>query len=352
MCGNITMNPMQFSSDKILNHLHTVTEWLAGDNPFPITVELDLTNKCNHNCPGCIGGRNSSCAELSPQDITNVIAELADLGCKGLIFTGGGEPLCSSHLVEAISDASYLGMDVGLITNGSILHITNCETLLDRCTWIRISLDAGSSSIHQITHGTVDFQQVVANIAALVSLKNSIESTCTIGVGYLTGKGTNDPKDMMDFVVWAVSLGADYAQFRPFLKSNDAEDFSDFTPINFAPYIAKGNSKTEILCSKHKYNSMDCGDTARAYDKCYGHQFATVISATGDMYLCCHGRGIKSMALGNIRENSISDIWRSERRRHVIDSIVLKDCPLLCRANTFNTILWSIKNEKKHVNFL
>ncbi len=345
------MNPKQFSSDKILNHLYTVTEWLAGDNPFPITVELDLTNKCNHNCPGCIGGRCGRDEELSLGDISSVIAQLATLGCKGLIFTGGGEPLCSPYLLRAMKQASST-MDVGLITNGSLLHMSSCETLLDRCTWIRISLDAGSSEMHRRTHGTVDFAQVIANIAMLVSLKKIIGSTCTIGLGYLTGKGTNDPQDMMDFVDGAVSLGVDYAQFRPFLSTNNTEDFSDFTPIDFAPYIAKGNNKTEILCSKHKYDSMSNKDTTRAYDKCYGQQFATVISATGDMYLCCHGRGIESMVIGNIRDNSISDIWYSEKRRRVVDSIVLDKCPLLCRADTFNTILWSIKSEKKHVNFL
>ena len=344
------MNPKQFSSDKILNHLDEVTQWLDGKNPPPITVELDLTNKCNHSCPGCKGSRSNE--SLSLKDTLRVIEELADMGCKGLIFTGGGEPLVSPHLVRSTGYERHSSMDVGLITNGSLLNIVDCEALLDYCTWIRISLDAGSEKMHQRTHGSNDFAQVVANIALLVSLKSNIKSTCTIGVGYLTGKGTNNPRDMMDFVELAISLGVDYAQFRPFLKSHTTEDFSDFTPIDFSPYTKKSNSRTNILCSKHKYDSMDCGDTKRSYDKCYGHQFATVISATGDMYLCCHGRGISSMVIGNVKDDTIVDIWNSEKRKKAIESIVLDDCPLLCRADTFNTILYNIKTEKKHVNFL
>ncbi len=43
----------QFSSDKILKHLDRVNAWLKGENPYPITVEMDVTNICNHRCPEC-----------------------------------------------------------------------------------------------------------------------------------------------------------------------------------------------------------------------------------------------------------------------------------------------------------
>ena len=41
----------QFSSDKILKHIDRVNAWLKRENPRPITVELDMTNVCNHRCP-------------------------------------------------------------------------------------------------------------------------------------------------------------------------------------------------------------------------------------------------------------------------------------------------------------
>lgn len=346
------MNPKQFGSDKILNHLNEVSEWYRGGNPFPITMELDLTNKCNHHCPGCVGGRHNN-EELSEKEAATIIYELDALGCKGLIFTGGGEPLCSPHVIKAVEYAGRSGMDVGFITNGSLLHKIDCKTLLDCCTWIRISLDAGSYTMHKKVHGTNDFAEVVKNIGNLTSLKDKIESSCTVGTGYLTGKGTDDPEDMMDFVCLSIELQVDYAQFRPFLRPDDKLDFSDFKRIDFTPYFKKETEKTKILYSKHKYDSMKNGEVKRVYDKCYGQQFASVISAAGDMVVCCHGRGGNpSMYLGNIKKQTIKEIWGSVKRQKIVESIQIEKCPLLCRADTFNTILWNIKQKKEHINFL
>lgn len=345
------MNPKQFSSDKILNHLDEVNKWYKGGNPFPITMEIDLTNKCNHDCPGCCGGRTSN-ESLSQEVIHKIISELAYLGCKGLIFTGGGEPLCSSHAIEAAKLAKLHKMDVGFITNGGLLHEVNCVELLDCCTWIRISLDAGSPQMHKKVHGTNDFAKIVENIKNLTATKDKTGSACTIGVGYLTGKGTDAPEDMMDFVNLSIEMQVDYAQFRPFLKPVGKIDFSDFKPIDFTPYFNKENEKTKILCSKHKYDSMKNGEIKRVYDKCYGQQFASVITAEGDMVVCCHGRGIPSMCLGNVKKQSIKEVWDSAKRQRTVESIQIEKCPLLCRADTFNTILWNIKQKKEHINFL
>ena len=36
-------------------HPKTMREWMeTGDTSAPVTVKIDLTNVCNHNCPGCI----------------------------------------------------------------------------------------------------------------------------------------------------------------------------------------------------------------------------------------------------------------------------------------------------------
>ena len=42
-------------SNKVLNHPKRYQEWYNnGDTIGPVTVKIDLTNVCNHDCPGCI----------------------------------------------------------------------------------------------------------------------------------------------------------------------------------------------------------------------------------------------------------------------------------------------------------
>lgn len=90
----------------------------------------------------------------------------------------------------------------------------------------------------------------------------------------------------------------------------------------------------------------------RNYGRCYGHQFATVISADGKMYLCCHLRGYEKYCIGDLTKDSFMDIWNFQRRQDVAEDIDFKDCIPLCRDNTFNQILWNIKQPREHENFL
>jgi hypothetical protein len=40
----------------------------------------------------------------------------------------------------------------------------------------------------------------------------------------------------------------------------------------------------------------------------------------------------------------MSEVWGSEERRRVAESVDFKDCPPLCRADSFNGILWELEN--------
>ena len=41
---------------KILCHLNKVEKYFKNQNPYPITIEVDPSNTCNHSCPFCISG--------------------------------------------------------------------------------------------------------------------------------------------------------------------------------------------------------------------------------------------------------------------------------------------------------
>jgi MoaA/NifB/PqqE/SkfB family radical SAM enzyme len=332
-----------FSADKILKHLDRVLPWLKGKNVPPITIELDLTNRCNHRCPGCIGGRTGH------QDLKNplkIINQIASFGVKAVTFTGGGEPLLHPQVCEAVEYAQRQGLDVGFITNGSLLNEENASVLVKNCVWVRVSLDASNSREFQSTHGLGGdaFQKVVKNIGLLAKTKKKFQAKCTVGVGYLTNKKML--KGMLPAARLCRKLGVDYIQFRPF--------HWDFTDISKELKKCKKQETKDfsVLYSKHKYDSMKDPHLGRSYQVCYGHQFAAVICADGNMTVCCHTRGNKKFILGNLYKSSLKAIWNSKKRQRAIANIDLKKCVPLCRCNTFNQVLWNLKQPTEHVNFL
>lgn len=349
-------NVRQFSSDKILKHLDRVNEWLKGGNPYPITVELDMTNRCNHRCPQCVVNyfRVADNSSLSSGLARNIILQLAKNKIRGLIFTGGGEPLCNPHTLKTIELAKARGLDLGFITNGSLLNEESAKIILKNCTWLRVSLDAASPEVFRITHGLGgnQFSKVVDKIGLLVRTKKMLKSNCIIGTGFLTCDST--VSDMVKATLLTKKLGVDYLQFRPMQIHNGGKFEYHWTEVQneIAECLRYSGKGFQVLYSKHKYEMAHDSKFGRNYDKCYGQQFATVIAATAKMYICCHTRGYEKYCIGDLRKKTFKEIWGSKRRQSVIERIDFRDCIPLCRDNTFNQILWNIKQPREHVNFL
>jgi MoaA/NifB/PqqE/SkfB family radical SAM enzyme len=350
------INVRQFSSDKILKHFDRVNAWLKGENPAPITVELDMTNLCNHRCPECSGWyfQNRNSDSLSFNLATDIIRQLAKAEVRGLIFTGGGEPLCHPNIKEVVQLAYNSGLDTGFITNGSLINEEIARILLDCCTWLRVSLDAASAETFERTHGMDGnaFKKVVDNIALLTKMKSKLKSKTTIGVGYLTCDYAKN--EMYDMATLCKKLGVDYLQFRPLQIHNNGKFEYHRSDIKKEIFrcLKQSNTNYKVLYSKHKYDMMKEKNYGRNYHKCYGQQFATVIAADAHVYVCCHMRGYDKYCLGDLEKNTFEEIWDSLKRKKVIENIDFHDCVPLCRDNTFNQILWNIKQPREHVNFL
>jgi MoaA/NifB/PqqE/SkfB family radical SAM enzyme len=346
----------QFSSDKILKHVDRVNAWLKGENPAPITIELDMTNVCNHRCPECSGWYfQNRDPESLPIDLAcDIIRQLSKAQVRGIIFTGGGEPLCHPQIKEAVKLAYDLGLDVGFITNGSLITEEIARVLLEYCKWVRISLDAACAKTFEKIHGMngKTFNKIGNNILLLAQMKNELKSKTTIGIGYLTSAYTEG--EMLDMARLCKYLGVDYLQFRPMQVHNGGkfEYHRNDVRKEILRCLKQSNGKYKVLYSKHKYDMMKDKKYGQNYEKCYGHQFASVIAADAKMYLCCHMRGHKKYCIGDLRKNTFEEIWNSEQRKEVVENIDFSDCVPLCRDNTFNQILWNIKQPREHVNFL
>lgn len=339
------MNP--FAQGKVLHHPDRLADWAHSGDCWPVTVELDMTNACTDKCPCCAGGRERKSANMDIEAAKRALDELSQVGARAVIFTGGGEPLCHKDTPEAILYARDLAFDIGLITNGVLLDAKVMRDALNACIWVRVSLDANDAAMYRTTHGTENFDRVVRNIGEL----SQLDGLTDVGVGYLVDSRTLD--GMVEATALCRDLGVDYLQFRPFHHAA------------FEPELARkvwtmfGNCKDyerdgfSVVWSEAKFNAMLEGTANRPYTKCYGHSMAAVIGADGNVYLCCHMRGNEKYVLGNIYEDSFPSIWTSERRAKAIDGIDFDDCPLLCRCDSMNRTLWSMKhNPPKHVNFL
>src|SRR5688572_12709202 len=159
-------------SQKVFLHTERLAAWLRDGRSFPVTVELDATNVCNHACSFCCWSvlHDRRRDTMSWDFMAKVLDDIASVGVKAVIWTGGGEPLVNQHTPAGMERARAAGMRNALFTNGALLGEAVARRLVESCDWIRFSLAAGTPSEYQRIQGVDDFDLVRRNVAMVVDL--------------------------------------------------------------------------------------------------------------------------------------------------------------------------------------
>jgi len=75
---------------------------------------------------------------MTASQIYDIMVDAKACGCEAVSISGGGEPLLHPKINQIISDINSLHIDLGLVTNGTVMENLSTESL-DKITWIRIS---------------------------------------------------------------------------------------------------------------------------------------------------------------------------------------------------------------------
>jgi len=129
----------------------------------PIHVQWVPTNRCNLRCEFCSCSARDRSLEMSLDQAIEVIDHLAELGCLAATITGGGEPLMQSGFPTMVKHFRHRGVEVGLVTNGTLLHVQD-PSILKLLTWCRVSCGdereftpVQAERLSRVTHLPVDW---------------------------------------------------------------------------------------------------------------------------------------------------------------------------------------------------
>ncbi|MBU1076184.1 MAG: radical SAM protein [Spirochaetes bacterium] len=283
------------------------------DTSYPVSVELSLTNRCNLNCGWCsdAGIRKKAMVDLDFKVLKQLIDDLKENGCKGVVIEGGGEPTLYEKFNDVVQYIHDQGMSIGLFTNGVLLPY---KDIIDHFSWIRISLDACSKDNYKKLKGIDKFNQVLEN-AHIIADHNAV-----CGIGYVV---TRDNIDNLDSLVMTLrSLDVNYIQFRPVI------DHPELSVKDDLEYLLKySNEKFSVLTDAMNENRIK----GNANCPCIAHSLNSVITADGDVYLC--GRlniHPNWKPIGNLYKNTFKEIWLGKERKEQILKVI---DPEFCKAN-------------------
>jgi len=315
---------------------------ITFDTTYPISIELSLTNQCNHRCLWCSDAdmRRRLGGELTEEELFPVLEELKTGGTRGVVIEGGGEPTLHSGFLAVLRRIKELGLAAGLISNG--YHIPYAEAV-DDFEWVRISLDAAGRSQYRDLKGVDGFDQVISNLMTIAANKRQ----AILGVGYVLTNRNDDPAQLEQLVRFLRKIGVNYFHLRPVV---DHPELTSQADLDFLKKYETRSFSVNISALTDNRETGNCGLP------CLAHSLTTVITADGGVYLC--GRlNIHEYwePLGNIHQQSFHDIWTGEKRRVQVRLVsepgfCKTHCPQ-CRMTKYNRLISEVDRIKTR-NFI
>jgi radical SAM protein with 4Fe4S-binding SPASM domain len=233
-----------------------------------------------------------------------------------------------------------LGLAVGLITNGFLLNYLDEASHFE---WVRVSLDAAGREQYRELKGVDGFDRVINNLMALAAAKGD----AALGVGYVLTNRNDDLVRLEQLTLFLRKIGVDYIHFRPVV---DHPELYSETRLDF---LKKYETKNFSINIAPMNDNRDMGNRGLP---CLAHSLSTVIAADGSVFLCGRLNRFDAWApIGNVCQESFTDVWNSDERRRQVHMVsnadfCLAHCPQ-CRMTKYNRLLNDVQRVKTR-NFI
>lgn len=347
-----------FNSDKLLAQVYRWRKIKRGRPiPQPALVTVDPINICNQKCVWCNAGH---ILEKNNRRLSrDTLLKLADFftewkghpdweaGVEAVCVAGGGEPLLNKHVGEFIDRCVENGIEVGVVTHGGL--IDRFIEPLSRCTWVGVSVDAGTPETFLKLKKKDNFDKIISNIEQLVTYSNNNNTLLSkphqgYGVSYKYLLHTENVAEISMSAEIAKRIGCKNFHIRPvgnpwfeIMKGESKVEFSDETISMFNEQISASRKLEDesfgVFGVTHKFDHKL--DRNNHFKSCHAIFMTAVFmpSSVGaesyDFGLCCDRRGDDRLLLGEslISVEEAAKTWGSDRHWSIYDQIKLEECP-------------------------
>lgn len=349
---------IRIDSHKLIYHPQAVSSWLAGENIYPIEIEISPSGTCNHRCIFCavdyVGYKPNF---LDKNTMLRDITCMSKKGLKSVICSGEGEPFLNPEMPDLANCIKACGVDVAVSTNGALFTKEKVEECLAAFTWVRYSIASmEKESYNKIQRGKVDdLERVKVNLAEAVKVKKDKALKTTLGVQCLLLPGNK--KYVLAMAKELRELGVDYFTIKPYSQHLHSENtfYVDYEEMLELEKELQTFASEEFAIY-FRANAMKKMHHEKCYKQCYGLPFMTHIDSAGNVWPCVAHIGTEEFCYGNIYQQTFEEIWEGDKRKEVLKKLNALDinevCREACRLDEINIYLNELKNPGEHVNFI
>lgn len=370
---------VELSPYKWVAHSDKLMILAQGGDVFPVTVELDLVDFCNHKCWWCVDPVHNDHVMERPV-VSRLLGELKRLGVEGIVYKGGGEPTLHESFADVISETKSKGFELGVVTNGSRL-VGLYQAIVENASYLRVSIDGPTAKSHHTIHGSNDFDRILRGVDLAVKFRKAREQRHPIiGISFAMDY------PMLEVIPRAAELGdrlgVDYILLRPpfyeevgrqsrmtteqkrmLLDAFERErrfyngDMKIFIDYWISDADVKEIHTRDESPRRGKYIQRGKNGIEHITGRCLASPMLAVVAADKRVYPCCNLRAIPEWSIGVIdyeNGNTFESIWHSERRKVVMKRIHNIECIKYCThpMSRYNEVIEYLRGPQFHKGFV
>ena len=278
---------------------------------FPVTLMIELVNRCNLSCIMCYTQNHDGPKSVLPMDtIEAMLQEGQKHGLPALVIGGGSEGLLYKPMQDVIESAVENGvMDIFFASNGVLMTEKVADYLIEnkvsRC-WI--SLDAATPETFKTIRGKDELDLIEKNIRRLCEMKKERGAVFpNVRVSFCVQQQNVHEREL--FVEKWQGI-VDHIDFQQLTNFDQIDELFEKGDVENPPTPPADVDLDNPVC-QYPFNSLN-------------------VWANGDVTPCCNFFGRK-LVIGNANTNSLKEIWDGAPMAEIRRQFQTGDISATCR---------------------
>jgi radical SAM protein with 4Fe4S-binding SPASM domain len=278
---------------------------------WPGALLIDITNRCNAKCVWC---PNPDLTNVGAMDMDVYRKIIDDFGFRGGVVTFGtfGEPLMDKYMQERIE---YLKRypkihKVEVLTNGFFLNEKIVPTLLEHGVGVDISLDELDRQTFEDVK-KMSFDVVRDNIVDFLDANSKIARPVPVNIRIKTLKTV---EETMEQELFKIIASYDCSIVLNSIDDNIISNWAGKLDKDAFVKEYKISTKNKTRYTHKRFNQTNVAPCTQLWKW-------MVVYWDGRVVLCCADM-FSQTTVGNLKTNSISEIWNGPKMKKYRDQMV------------------------------
>lgn len=301
--------------------------------PQLTNVHIEITSRCNERCKHCYIPHENKTSDIDADMFYSILKQCIDMRVLHLTISGG-EPMLHKNFCDFLKKCKEYNFSVNILSNLTLLDDKVIKAMkANPLLGVQTSLYAMNSNVHdEITQMKGSFEKTKNAILKLIDNDIPLQISCPVM--------RQNKNYYAEVIEWAnqynAHAGEDYVIIGSYNSTtknlNCRLSIDEVKDIIYEKIVKDGKYLEKIEVEAEEKKNILPSDFV-----CSVCNSSICITENGDVYPCA---GWQSYIVGNVKENSLDEIWANSEKVQFLRALRKSDFPkcIQCGHKDFCTM--------------